>query len=55
MFLTDAHHAFIQEYCRFFANALRQGNGQHVIDLDAVADAVKSVEKPPFYYAATNQ
>jgi len=55
MFLTKAHYAFMEEYCEFFAQALEQGDGEQVIDLDVVADAVMSVEKPPFYYAEESQ
>jgi len=55
LFLTDAHGAFIEQYCSLFAQAQNAPDGEHVIDLDAVADAVESVEKPPFYYAEESQ
>jgi hypothetical protein len=53
--LTTAHEAFIQQYCSLFAQAQSAPDGEHTIDLDAVADAVESVEKPPFYYAEESQ
>ena len=55
MFLTAAHGAFIEQYCALFARAQAAEDGKHVIDLDAVADAVSNVEKPPFYYAEESQ
>jgi len=55
LFLTEAHGAFIEQYCSLFAQAQNAPDGEHVIDLDAVADAVESVEKPPFYYAEESQ
>jgi hypothetical protein len=55
LFLTAAHGAYIQQYCSLFALAQDAPDGEHVIDLDAVADAVESVEKPPFYYAEESQ
>ena len=55
LFLTEAHSAYIQQYCSLFARAQSAPDGEHVIDFDAVADAVESVEKPPFYYAEESQ
>ena len=55
LFLTKAHSAYIQQYCSLFAQAQDAPDGEHVIDFDAVADAVESVEKPPFYYAEESQ
>jgi hypothetical protein len=37
------------------AQALDAPDGEHVIDLDAVSDAVSSLEKPPFYYSEERQ
>ena len=54
-FLTAAHAAYLQEYCALFAKVQSAPDGDHVIDFDAVADAVDSVEKPPFYYAEESQ
>jgi hypothetical protein len=55
IFLTEAQGEFIQQYCSLFAQAQDAPDGEHVINLDAVADAVESVEKPPFYYAEESQ
>lgn len=55
LFLTEAHGAYIQQYCSLFGQAQNAPDGEHVIDLDAVADAVESIEKPPFYYAEESQ
>ncbi len=56
-FLTDAQRLFVKRYCDRLADALEQSDdGQHVIDMDPVADAVgKDCEKPPFYYAEEKQ
>jgi hypothetical protein len=54
-FLTKAHHAYMQQYCAVFEQAQLGVDGDYIIDLDAVADAVSSVEKPPFYYAEESQ
>ena len=54
-FLTDAQGAYIQQYSALMAQALDAPDGEHVIDLDAVADSVSSVEKPPFYYSEERQ
>ena len=55
-FLTDAHGAFIQQFTKRFTLAVQSPeDGEHIIDLDAVADAAESVEKPPFYYAEESQ
>jgi len=55
LFLTEAHTAYIEQYCALFEQAVTAGDGKRVIDLDAVADAVNSIEKPPFYYAEESQ
>jgi len=54
-FLTDAQLAYIQQFFVLFVQAHDAPDGEHVIDLDAVADAVQEVEKPPFYYAEESQ
>jgi hypothetical protein len=55
-FLTDARARYVQQYSAAFQNALsHQEDGEYIIDLDAVADAVGSEEKPPFYYAEESQ
>lgn len=56
-FLTDAQNRYVQHYCAVLENALASDqDGAHVIDMDAVADAVgKDAEKPPFYYSEERQ
>jgi len=55
-FLTDAQARYVQQYSAAFQDALsHQEDGEYVIDLDAVADAVGNEEKPPFYYAEESQ
>ena len=55
-FITEAQSIYIQQYCELFAKGLHsQVDGKYVIDLDAVADAVKDIEKPPFYYSEERQ
>ena len=56
-FLTKAQKAYIQQYCERLSAALADGvDGEHVIDMDAVADAAgKEAKKPPFYYAEVSQ
>jgi len=50
-FTTNAQGAYLQQYCALFSEGLSSGtDGEYTIDLDAVADAVSSIEKPPFYY-----
>jgi hypothetical protein len=57
MFLTEAQQRFVAQYCERLRQALADPqDGEHVIDMDAVADAAgKNVEKPPFYYAEESQ
>jgi hypothetical protein len=56
-FLTDAQQSYVAQYCALLSRALDQAeDGEHTIDMDAVADAVgKDTEKPPFYYAEESQ
>ena len=56
-FLTQAQKTYVSQYCELLGEALwRKEDGDHVIDMDAVADAVgKDSEKPPFYYAEQSQ
>jgi hypothetical protein len=56
-FLSDAQRVYAQQYCKVLFDALRSGeDGEHVIDMDAVADAAgKDIEKPPFYYTEESQ
>lgn len=56
-FLTEAQRRYVLEYCHALTDALQSGKpGEHVIDMDAVADAAgKDYEKPPFFYAEERQ
>jgi hypothetical protein len=56
-FLTDAQRVYVALYCQRLSEALSaEDDGEHVIDLDAVADATgKQSEKPPFYYSEQSQ
>jgi hypothetical protein len=56
-FLSSSQRYYVQLYCEALSNALHNGaDGDHVIDMDAVADAAgKDVEKPKFYYAEESQ
>jgi hypothetical protein len=57
MFLSEAQNRYVEQYCKRLTDALSGGkDGEHVIDMDAVAEAAgKNVEKPPFYYAEESQ
>jgi hypothetical protein len=52
-FLTNSQRRYVALFCRQMSEALAsEGEGDYVIDMDAVADAVdKNGEKPPFYYS----
>jgi len=56
-FLTTAQRNYVQQYCRRLNEALAaKEDGDHIIDMDAVSDAVGiDAEKPPFYYAEESQ
>ena len=56
-FLTQAQQQYVVQYCDALSEALdKEGDIEHVVDMDAVADAVGSTtEKPPFYYAEESQ
>jgi hypothetical protein len=56
-FLSNAQKIYLQQYSEKLREALGAAeDGEYVIDLDAVADAVgKTEEKPPFYYAEESQ
>ena len=48
-FLTEAQRVYVARYCERLNNALAQeDDGKHIIDMDAVADAVgkDKIEKP---------
>lgn len=52
-FLTEAQQRYVRQYCDVLSNALASGQaGEHVIDMDSVAEAAgKDCEKPAFFYA----
>lgn len=56
-FLTDGQVRYIESCCEMIENALsEQQDGEHVIDMDSVADAVLSNrERPKFYYTEESQ
>ena len=56
-FLTKAQRLYVQQYCRLLYEALNADHdGDHTIDMDAVADAVGiDSKKPPFYYTEESQ
>jgi hypothetical protein len=56
-FLTAAQQRYVQQYCRVLNEVLAaEQDGDHVINMDAVADAAgKDTEKPAFYYAEESQ
>jgi hypothetical protein len=54
-FLTPAHALYLQQYCKLYGQAMVGPDGDYAIDLDAVADAVDSSDKPPFYYPEESQ
>lgn len=56
-FLTSAQRLYVARYCDELASFLNaDSDGEHIIDLDAVADAVgKRTPKPKFYYAEISQ
>ncbi len=55
--LTKAQRRYVWQYCVRLDEALSdEQDGNHVIDMDAVADAAgKDGEKPPFYYVEEQQ
>jgi len=56
-FLSVAQQTYVAEYCERLSEALSSDQpGQHVIDMDLVADAAgKNTEKPAFYYSEKSQ
>jgi uncharacterized Zn finger protein (UPF0148 family) len=56
-FLTEAQQRYVKGYCDKLLDALQdEKDGDHIIDMDAVADAAGTeTEKPPFYYAEESQ
>ena len=57
VFLTEAQERYVAQYCDRLTEALAdEKDGEHVIDMDAVAAAAgKDGEKPAFYYAEESQ
>jgi hypothetical protein len=56
-FLTPGQASYIAQFCAKMREVLESDvEGEHVIDMDAVADAAgRETEKPPFYYAEESQ
>jgi len=56
-FLTQAQRSYLQQCCeRMYGVLSGDIDGDHVIDMDAVADAAgKEIEKPAFYYSEQSQ
>ncbi len=56
-FLTAAQRRYVKQYCDRLVEAMNaKEDGDHVIDMDAVADAAGKVgDKPPFYYTEESQ
>lgn len=56
-FLTPGQASYISQFCAKMREILEADvDGEHVIDMDAVADAAgKETEKPLFYYAEESQ
>jgi len=56
-FMSGAQHRCVQHYCRVLADALdSKADGDVIIDMDFVADAVgKEGEKPAFYVSEQSQ
>ena len=54
--LTDGQQSYVKQYCDEINQAFSMEDGDHVIDMDMVADAVGGAsEKPPFYYSEERQ
>lgn len=56
-FLTEGQTKYVRACCDLIIQAMQsEADGEHVIDMDEVADAVgKEVKKPDFYYAEESQ
>jgi hypothetical protein len=56
-FLSKAQKSYVEQYCARIREALStESDGEYVIDMDVVADAVgQKTDKPPFYYAEVSQ
>jgi hypothetical protein len=57
VFLTEGQLKYIEAFCELVERAVQSANdGEHVIDMDQVVDAVgKGGVKPKFYYAEESQ
>jgi hypothetical protein len=55
--LTPAQRSYVTQYCNRMSEVIEKGEeGEYIIDMDVVADAVgQQAEKPPFYYAEESQ
>jgi hypothetical protein len=55
-FLTKAQRKYIREFSGLLNEAMNSPDGDHTIDMNAVADAAgKDAEKPKFFYAEQSQ
>ena len=56
-FLTMAQRLYAKQYCEMLSEVLHNGaDGEHIIDMDAVADAAgRDIPKPSFYYTEESQ
>lgn len=55
-FLTQGQQTYVEEFCRLVSDALDAVDGEHVMDMDEVADAAgQDLPKPRFYYAEESQ
>lgn len=53
--MSAAQRQFVKHYCETLVGALDGDGSQAVIDMDAVADAIGSAEKPAFYVSEESQ
>lgn len=56
-FLTEAQQRYVKQYCDVLSNAFASDQaGEHIIDMDSVAEAAgRDCEKPAFFYAEERQ
>lgn len=55
-FLTIGQQSYVREYCRMTEDALGAPDGEYVLDMDEIADAIgRDAPKPKLYYAEESQ
>jgi hypothetical protein len=56
-FLTEGQRRYVRTCCELIEQAIQSDtDGEHIVDMDQVADAVgKDIKKPDFYYAEESQ